>query len=125
MLNRKIEMKEKQLAMVAARKTASAPVPAPVIAQPVAPERAATPPPASSAPLQTVMSPPHGLPPKPINPLGIPTRPNTPSVVVTAPAAPTPPPPAPVATKEASAPKIKLSDPQLEAFLDVSGMTNT
>lgn len=118
-LNKKIEMKEKQLAMVAARKAATVPAPAP--AKPVAPERAATPPPTPSAQLAALTSPPHGLPPKPVNPLGIPARPNTPSIAVTLPIAQaTPSPTIPPAPKVVASPQVKLSDPQLEAFLDVS-----
>ncbi|KAF8321536.1 hypothetical protein DL93DRAFT_2163154 [Clavulina sp. PMI_390] len=129
-LKTRIKMKEMQLARAAERAgpppPRPAPIPAPVAAKPI--ERTDTPP---LPPVLTSPSP-HGLPAKPVNPLGIQSRPGTPSNGPGAPAASsstagtptaTPARPAtpvsetPAEPVPAPAPK-KLTDAQLEAFLE-------
>lgn len=128
-------MKEKQLGMAARKAQGIAPAPSPagssVPVPPVSGEqpRPGTPPPSGASPaiIAAVTLSPHGLPPKPANPLGIPLRTPTPTAAPvavpsqtsdSAPAPATPVPSPSVPLKEAV--RVKLSDAQLEAFVDVS-----
>jgi hypothetical protein len=117
-IGRRIEMREKQLAQIAARAKPPPATPSPkTVASKTVTSEAPAP---QISPLPIGL---HGLPLKPVNPLGMPTRASTPTITAVPPAAAPPKEKALEPIKEV--PEIpskpaKITDPQLDAFVDVS-----